>query len=147
MDKNDVIKLFNLLETLYGGHKRPRDNATLSVWASVLKLWSYEEVREAAINRAREKRFFPDPSELVEYLPYRRDDSWVLQYISDRMTEAEKRTAEHAARIREIYHAAGLPTASEAKSMGINHAAWCEMVNKAFPDGVPEEEKPCETET
>ena len=44
-----------------------------------------------------------------------------------------------AAQIREKYHAAGLPTAAEAKAMGINYAAWCELVDKVFPDGLMEE--------
>ena len=146
MTKNEVPKLFNLLERLYNGHSRPRDNATLTLWATVLEPWSYEEVREAVIKRARENRHFPDPSELATMLPHRPDNSWMRYYIDLRPDQVEA-IERRAAAIRKKYHDAGLPTASEAKKMGINYAAWCEMVDKAFPDGVPEVEDPCETET
>lgn len=140
MTKNDVLKLFNMLERLYNGHSRPRDNATLTLWATVLEPWNYEEVRDVAIKRARENRHFPDPSELATMLPPRPDPSWMKEYIRqrDRRPDLFEKTEKRAAAIRKMYHDAGLPTASEAKNMGINHAAWCEMVNKAFPDGVPD---------
>lgn len=139
MTKNDVLKLFDLLEQLYYGHRRPRDDTTLSIWSTVLKPWSYSEVRDAVIKRARTNRHFPDPSEIAELLPSKSDTSWMKKYIDNRPEIFEKLDC-RAAALREKYHAAGLPTASEAKSMGINYAAWCDMVDKAFPDGVPDPE-------
>jgi len=150
MEKQEVHKLFNLLETLHAGQKRPRDIGTLSAWADVLALWTYEEVREAAIKRAQKgNRYFPDAAELIEYLPHREDQSWMYKYIEARMTEAEKRAAEHAARIREKYHAVGLPTPSEAKRLGLKFSEWKQLVYEKFPDGVPDldEEEVCESET
>ena len=69
MKRNDVPRLFDLLEQLYQGKRRPRDEVTVAIWAEVLKPWPYEQVRDAVVRRARENRFFPDPSEIVEYLP------------------------------------------------------------------------------
>lgn len=69
LERQDVCRLFDLLEQLYQGKKKPRDKVTLAIWAEVLKPWSYEQVRSAVVQRARENRFFPDPSELAAYLP------------------------------------------------------------------------------
>ena len=143
MTKKDVLKLFDLLEQLYYGHRRPRDDTTLSIWSTVLKPWNYSEVRDAVIKRARTNRHFPDPSEIAELLPPKIDTSWMKKYIDDRKQcpELYDKFERRAEEIREKYHAAGLPTAAEAKKLGINYAAWCEMVDKAFPDGVPEPEE------
>ena len=142
MRNSDVHKLFDLLEQLYHGQKRSRDDVTLSIWATVLKPWSYSEVRDAVIKRARTNRHFPDPSEITEYLsPITEDNGWMKKYIDARKQDPEiqDKFERRAAQIREKYHAAGLPTAAEAKAMGINYAAWCELVDKAFPNGIPEE--------
>lgn len=149
MTKNEVPNLFNLLERLYNGHSRPRDNVTLTLWATVLEPWSYDEVRNVVIQRARENRHFPDPSELATLLPPRPDPGWMRKYIEqrDKRPDIFEKLDKRADAIRKIYHDAGLPSASEAKKLGINYAAWCEMVDKVFPDGVPEVEEPCETET
>lgn len=69
MQREDVNRLFDLLEQLYQGKKRPRDKVTVAIWAAVLEPWSYAQVRDGVIRRARENRYFPDPSEIVEYLP------------------------------------------------------------------------------
>jgi hypothetical protein len=136
--KDDVIKLFNLLEELYHGHRRSRDNVTLSIWATVLEPWSYAEVRDAVVTRARVNRHFPDPSEIAEFLPLRtkRDDSVGKNML---FCGAEEKLSAHAAEIREKYHAAGLPTPSEAKKQGIGFEAWCDMVAAGMPE---HEEKP-----
>ena len=63
----DVLRLFDLLERLYQGKKAPRDKVSVAVWREVLKPWSYGTVRDAVIRRARDNRFFPDPSEIAEY--------------------------------------------------------------------------------
>ena len=73
LTKEDVCRTFDLLEQIYQGKKKPRDNVTLAIWAEILKPWSYAQVRSAVVQRARENRFFPDPSELAAYLPPIRD--------------------------------------------------------------------------
>lgn len=74
MQREDVNRLFDLLEQLYQGKKRPRDKVTVAIWTAVLEPWSYAQVRDGVIRRARENRYFPDPSEIVEYLPPLPDD-------------------------------------------------------------------------
>lgn len=137
MTNNDVHKLFDLLEQLYHGQRRSRDNVTLSIWATVLKPWSYPEVRDAVIKRARESRHFPDPSEIAEFLPAKEDKKCFNDH--DVNKELFEKSEAYADEVRKKYHDAGLPTAAEAKRMGINFGAWCAMVDKAFTDGMPEE--------
>ena len=64
----EVNKLFDLLRELHGKNK-PRDRRTLAIWATVLEPWSYAQVRDAAVKRARSNRYYPDPAELANYLP------------------------------------------------------------------------------
>ena len=139
MTKNDVLKLFDLLEQLYHGHRRPRDDTTLSIWSTVLKPWNYTEVRDAVIKRARTNRHFPDPSELAALLPAQEPSSpyEVIDVYKYRNEKWEKRREWRHAQ----YRAAGIPNAIEAKRQGIPYKVWCEMVDKAFPDGVPEPEE------
>lgn len=136
MTINDVHKLFNLLEQLYHGQKRSRDDVTLSIWETVLKPWSYPEVRDAVIKRARESRHFPDPSEIAEFLPAKEDKKCLDD--RDGSKELFEKSEAYAEEIRAKYHAAGLPTAAEAKKMGINFEGWCSIVDNAFPDGMQE---------
>ena len=136
MTINDVQKLFDLLEQLYHGQKRSRDYVTLSIWETILKPWSYPEVRDAVIKRARVNRHFPDPSEIAEFLPAKEDKKCLDD--RDGSKELFEKSEAYAEEIREKYHAAGLPTASEAKKNGIDFGAWCDMVDKAF-NGMPKE--------
>lgn len=69
MTKQDVHKLFDLLEHLYQGKKQIRDDVTVAIWAKVFEPWSYPQVRQAVIERARINRYYPDPSEIAEFLP------------------------------------------------------------------------------
>lgn len=64
----EVNKLFDLLRDLHGKDK-PRDGRTVAIWTAVLEPWDYAQVRTAAVERARENRYSPDPGELAEYLP------------------------------------------------------------------------------
>ena len=68
MTRHDVHKLFDLLEHLYQGKKQSRDDVTVAIWAKVFEPWSYAQVRQAVIERARVNRYFPDPSEIAEFL-------------------------------------------------------------------------------
>ena len=69
MERNEVSKLFSLLRQLYARFDKQPDRVTSAIWAEILKPWSYEQVRDAVIRRARENQYCPDPSEIVEYLP------------------------------------------------------------------------------
>lgn len=69
MEIDDVTRLFDLLDKLYQGKPRPRDRVTAAVWREVLRPWTYPQVRDAVIKRARTNRYYPDPSEIAELCP------------------------------------------------------------------------------
>lgn len=68
LDDREINQLFDLLRELHGKDK-PRDRRTVAIWGAVLGPWSYAQVRGAAIKRARESRYYPDPGELAAMLP------------------------------------------------------------------------------
>lgn len=128
MKRSDVPRLFDLLEQLYQGKRKPRDEVTVAIWAEVLKPWPYEQVRDAAIKRARENRFFPDPSELAEFLsPAPKEEE-----PDERMRPAspsEMRSLQWGIEFRKLLTAVleekGLPTTSEAaKEAGMSYTDW-----------------------
>ena len=139
MEVIDVHKLFNLLESLYNGQKRSRDDVTLAIWSTVLKPWSYAEVRDAVIQRARNNRHFPDPSEIAAYLP-KPEEAVTYEPIDVDKYRNEKHEKIMAWRHAQ-YRAAGIPNAIEAKRQGIPFAEWKAMVEAAFPNGVPDPEE------
>lgn len=115
MTKEDVKKLFTYLETLCPREqKKSRDNATLTAWAMVLSPYGYDEVIQAATARSRENRFFPDPAELVAYLP---EASAPPLTAAHREGDVEKMLA-LAEETEARYRDAGLPTPSEARDQG-----------------------------
>ena len=136
MTRQDVCRLFDLLEQLYQGKKKPRDAVTLAIWAEVLKPWSYEQVRGAVVQRARENRFFPDPSELAAYLPdIKREEQGVGQGLPEelsatlakRQNELEAWQQEWHQELRER----GLPSLREALGQGMSIAQWNAMLKEA----------------
>ncbi len=126
LSDSEVNKLLNLLRELHGKDK-PRDRGTIAVWAAVLEPWDYRQVRSAAIERARENRFYPDPGELAEK----------LNRISGRKTGRERvspdrwKAAEKLRELREAYnaalHRAGLPAMEEARAQGMTWEEWDEL--------------------
>lgn len=66
---SEVNKLFDLLQELHGKNKS-RDKRTIAIWSKVLEPWNYQQVRAAAIERARGgNRYYPDPAEITQFLP------------------------------------------------------------------------------
>ena len=57
---------------------------TVAIWTEVLKPWSYEQVRTAVVQKARENRFFPDPSEIVAYAGRMLEDGALLDQFLER---------------------------------------------------------------
>ena len=69
MTKNDVEKLFNLLDILHPAGKKPRDPATIAAWQMVLEPFDYDQVKQAAVTHARQNRYSPEPAEIVANIP------------------------------------------------------------------------------
>ena len=132
MSREEIQKLFNLIETLYpSAKKNPRTPAVIEAWALVLEPWSYEAAKQAVVVRARENRFPPDASELVPYLPKPetpKAEETPMPEPSD--AYLEKFYAKYEA-LHERWKAAGVPTPSEAKKQGMTYAGWEAMAKGA----------------
>lgn len=132
MEKQDIKRLFNLIETLYPSSKQqPRTPADLEAWTLVLEPWAYEDAKQAVVLRARENRFPPDASELVPYLPKpeaRKAKEAPMPEPSDAYLE---KFYVRAGEQRKRWHEAGIPTPSEAKKHGMTYAGWEKMAKGA----------------
>lgn len=73
MTKDDTNKLFFLLKQFY-----PKANKSKTVqlaWEMALAPYDYGQVKEAALSHVREKKFFPDVSELIALIQKGRDNN------------------------------------------------------------------------
>lgn len=143
MTRNDVHRLFDLLGQLYQGNRRPRDAVTVAIWAEVLKPWSYEQVRQAVVERARVNRYYPDPSEIAGFLPP------VDEPPVDRCARLGPVELRHRAELKawqKEWHAQlrglGLPDLHEAVEDGITPGEWTRQLIAAgaFDGGVRQKE-------
>ncbi len=141
MNRQDVNKLFDLLEQLYQGKKKPRDEVTVAIWAEVLKPWSYEQVRDAVIRRSRENRFTPDPSELTAYLPKPDIYRELAAGRNAAPGPAEQRNMAELKLWQQEWHRElrekGLPNLHEALAAGMSPGEWGKRLAAAgaFEDG------------
>lgn len=135
MNRQDVCRLFDLLEQLYQGKRKPRDNVTVAIWAEVLKPWSYEQVRTAVVQRARENRFFPDPSEIVAYLPAMQEDRPMDERLAEALDRKRREVDQWWAQRKSALDAAGLPTSSEFVQKGGTVAEYWRLLRAAGIEG------------
>lgn len=94
-------------------------------------------MRDAAVQRARENRFSPDPSELAAYLPplaqegRGTDDSGRYAPIG----EAERKSMERLRAWQQEWHQElreqGLPTMREADEQGMNLKQWQDLLRES----------------
>lgn len=144
----EINKLFDLLKDLHGKDK-PRDKRTLAIWAAVLEPWSYSEVRSAAVARARENRYYPDPGELTGFLSAPETPSGATKPQPSRGADAKAKEAQDRlfARMRNerdrlipLRQAVGIPaTMEEARATGMTATEWwdgCERAGLNYPDNV-----------
>lgn len=132
MTRQEVHRLFDLLGNLYQGNRRSRDDVTVAIWAEVLKPWSYEQVRTAVVERARVNRYYPDPSEIAEFLPKTEEPA------SDRYAPPSPIARKHMAELRawqedwhRELHEMGLPTMREAEKSGMSLREWENLLKEA----------------
>lgn len=135
MNRQDVCRLFDLLEQLYQGKRKPRDNVTVAIWAEVLKPWSYEQVRTAVVQRARENRFFPDPSEIVAYLPAMQEDRPMDERLAAALDRRRQEVDQWWAQRKAALDAAGIPTSSEFVQKGGTVAEYWRLLRAAGIEG------------
>ena len=146
---SEVNKLFDLLKELHGKDKS-RDKRTIAIWLKVLEPWTYQQVRAAAIERARGgNRYYPDPAEISQFLP----DPGVPapQPVGSQDAKAKEAQDRLFARMKAerdrlipLRRAAGLPaTMEEAKAAGMTSGEWWNALETAglnYPDSVWREE-------
>jgi len=133
MTKADVLKLFDMLNSLYPNSPHPeKDKNKVLAWTLAFESCSYEDVKQAVLANLKRSRFFPDPAELWEVMPKqeaqleenkRGPDSkdlaamrWLQEYYRDK----QERCSE-----------AGIPTALEAREKGMSVWEWVEIATQA----------------
>lgn len=142
LTREDVHKLFDLLRDLHGKDK-PRDERTVAIWSAVLEPWNYRQVRAAALERARENRYYPDPAELTEYLPKipRETPAGATVPQVTGVSDAKAKDAQERAfsewsaardKLSAQRRAAGLPASlGEASRAGLTPMAWQNALEEA----------------
>ena len=129
MEKQDIMKLLTLLGTIYPNVKKPKGEAVVEAWFLVLEPWSYEDAKKAVILRARDNIYFPNPSELVPYLPKPETQKAKEAPMPEPSDAYLEKFYAKAGEQRERWHEAGIPTPSEAKKQGMTYAAWCALAD------------------
>ena len=129
MEKQDITKLLTLLGTIYPIVKKPKGEAVVEAWFLVLEPWSYEDAKKAVILRARENIYFPNPSELIPYLPKPETPKAEEAPMPEPSDAYLEKFYAKAGEQRERWHEAGIPTPSEAKKQGMTYAAWCALAD------------------
>lgn len=125
MSREEIQKLFNLIETLYpSARKNPRTPAVLEAWTLVLEPWTYEDAKQAVIVRARENRFPPDASELVPYLPKPEQPPEEAPELAEPTPAQVEKFYVKCEALHERWKAAGIPTPVQAKKLGMTYAGW-----------------------
>ena len=67
MTREETRSLLNLLADFYPNAKQVKGNNTrmLDAWALALEIYSFDECRQAALEYARENKFFPDIADIT----------------------------------------------------------------------------------
>lgn len=129
MEKQDIAKLLTLLGTIYPNVKKPKGEAVVEAWFLVLEPWSYEDAKRAVILRARDNIYFPNPSELVPYLPKPEIPKTKEAPMPEPSDAYLEKFYAKAGEQHERWHEAGIPTPSEAKKQGMTYAEWCALAD------------------
>ena len=129
MEKQDIAKLLTLLGTIYPNVKKPKGEAVVEAWFLVLEPWSYEDAKRAVILRARDNIYFPNPSELIPYLPKPEPPKAKEAPMPEPSDAYLEKFYAKAGEQHERWHEAGIPTPSEAKKQGMTYAAWCALAD------------------
>lgn len=132
MDKNERQKIYTLLSKFYPNARQLRDPAALTAWGYVLEKYTYEDVKNAAIDYAARNKYFPDLSDLTGGLtpipsvlpePERRDLP---------MGAKERRDLERSIQWQQEWHARlhslGLPTLQEAAESGMSIGEYTSLL-------------------
>lgn len=131
MTRDDVTKLFRLLVELYPNRDIRRDGVQTAIWAEVLKPWTYPQVRDAVIRRARENEYFPNPSEIAKYLPQEPWEAPMPEQVRDNGAKASQEILQWWEARKQTLASAGLPLAAEAKRDGLSMTHYMGLLERA----------------
>lgn len=65
MDKKETDKIFDLLEQFYPNAKQVKSEKTKVAWSLALKNFTYEDVKNCAIDYAIEGQYFPNLTDIT----------------------------------------------------------------------------------
>ena len=65
MTKEDIDRLFRLLEIYFPNSPKVRNNTLKSAWLLVLEPFDPSEVKKSLVSQLRESKFFPDPQSIA----------------------------------------------------------------------------------
>lgn len=118
MEKQDIAKLLTLLGTIYPNVKKPKGEAVVEAWFLVLEPWSYEDAKRAVILRARDNIYFPNPSELIPYLPKPETPTAEDAPMPEPSDAYLEKFYAKAGEQHEHWHDAGIPTPPKRRNRG-----------------------------
>lgn len=135
MDKQDIADLWALLAVFRPNDPHLRDKTLRAAWALVLEPYSRDDVRKAVAEYFREKKFWPDVTEIAGRCPQPREPEALEAMRYRQPTAGERqRTAEMVRRwraYRAALEAAGLPGLSQAQAQGMRCADWDALTRSA----------------
>lgn len=141
MTREDIERLFELLAIYRPGDKHLENGKLRSAWLLVLAPYSPEEVREAVAAYFREKKFWPDVTDIASRCPP----------LPERVMPAREGRQDQEDLYRQwkrwtgTVDQAGLPaTITQARKAGLPLEAWEAILTKAGLDCPPEwRSRPC----
>ena len=130
--REDTDNLFKLLAIFRPNDPRAEDTTLKSAWALVLEPYAVEDVRAAVAAYFREKKFWPDVTDISSRCPPlpqmpHQPPPLTGGYIDHAVEALRERWQE----LRRQCRAAGVPdTWEEAKKAGLTWAAWMNMLDE-----------------
>lgn len=133
MTREDTDNLFKLLAIFRPNDPRSEDTTLKSAWALVLEPYAVEDVRAAVAAYFREKKFWPDVTDISSRCPQPETPKTqslptpTARYIDPAVESLRERWQE----LRRQRRAAGVPgTWEEAQKAGLTAATWYKLLEK-----------------
>jgi len=130
--REDTDNLFKLLAIFRPNDPRAEDTTLKSAWALVLEPYAVEDVRAAVAAYFREKKFWPDVTDISSRCPPlpqmpHQPPPLTGGYIDHAVEALRERWQE----LRRQCRAAGVPgTWEDAKKAGLTWAAWMDILDE-----------------
>ena len=145
MDKNDVDRLFRLLEQFYPNARQIRSRDTRLAWELALRRYPYEQVRAAAVAYAQRNKYFPDLADLTAPCVPREDSGRegpdpVLRGHVEELAQLFPTLEQLLELMERDYTAHGVPHPSQARKLGWTPEYWVRVCRARAGETVEEQE-------